>query len=115
MMTDDTFQLRRSVVAGRCLDSLRRPAVPAATPARPAPAARPRPARSRERHHPRAPGRLALAAAQGSIDEVVLPVTEVHARRARSERGGTRAPRLCLHAPVEVRRLRGRDEPRWTG
>ena len=61
-------------------------------------------------------GRLAVAARQGSADEVVLPVTELRARRTsarRQERG--RAVRLCLRAPVEVRRLRSRDAPRWVG
>jgi hypothetical protein len=61
-------------------------------------------------------GRLALAARQGSSDEVVLPVTEIRARRTaarREERG--RTVRLCLRAPVEVRRLRSRDAPRWVG
>jgi len=61
-------------------------------------------------------GRLAVAARQGSADEVMLPVTEIRARRTaarREERG--RAVRLCLRAPVEVRRLRSRDAPRWVG
>lgn len=61
-------------------------------------------------------GRLAVAARQGSGDEVVLPVTEIRAGRAsarRDERG--RTVRLCLRAPVEIRRLRSRDAPRWVG
>jgi len=84
------------------------------------------PAAAQERAHPRTParaasprpriGRLAAAARQGSGDEVMLPVTEIRAGRSaarRDERG--RTVRLCLRAPVEVRRLRGRDAPRWVG
>lgn len=63
-------------------------------------------------------GRLAAASRQGASDEVVLPVTEVRARRsAAAERreDRPRAVRLCLKAPVEIRRLRSRDAPRWVG
>lgn len=77
-----------------------------------APVAAPAPAR------PRPVSRLAAASRQGASDEVVLPVTEVRARRvASAERRETRtrAVRLCLKAPVEIRRLRSRDAPRWVG
>jgi hypothetical protein len=63
--------------------------------------------------------RLAVAARQGSADEVVLPITEIRARRrlnAAVRRGdAARRPALCLHAPVEIRRLRSRAAPRWVG
>lgn len=60
--------------------------------------------------------RLALAARQGSGDEVMLPVTEIRVGRAaaRSEDRG-RPVRLCLRPAVELRRVRGRDAPRWVG
>lgn len=72
----------------------------------------------REHRHHRTIGRLAAAVAQGSSDEVVIPVTEVRVRRrSPAEARAEAAPpvRLCLRRPVEVRRLRGRDAPRWTG
>lgn len=63
-------------------------------------------------------GRLAAASRQGASDEVVLPVTEVRARRAAAaerREARPRAVRLCLKDPVEIRRLRSRDAPRWVG
>ena len=66
------------------------------------------------------PGRLALAAAQSAIDEVILPRVEVRARRgapAASDESvrGARNARLCLRPVVTVRRLRNGDMPTWTG
>lgn len=63
-------------------------------------------------------GRVAAAARQGTADEVVLPVTEVRARRhasAARREPAARSARVCLKAPVEIRRLRSRDAPRWVG
>ena len=109
--------LLRSLAASLCALGLSAvaPAALAQTPPRNASA----PLVARAQLPVRAPlGRLAAAARQGSSDEVVLPVTEVRARRTagverREERA--RAVRVCLKAPVEIRRLRSRDAPTWVG
>lgn len=65
------------------------------------------------------PGRLTAAAAEGGRDEVQLPVTEVRVRRARTadeeQSHRARMRRLCLRAPVEIRRLHRGQMPTWTG
>jgi hypothetical protein len=64
----------------------------------------------------RNPERIALAAAQGASDELVLALTEVRGRRHPVRPRDTQAPPApCLHAPVEIRRLRTRDAPQWSG
>jgi len=73
-------------------------------------APQPRPSR-------RNPERIALAAAQGASDELVLDLTEIRVRRGvRAVSAATPAAAPpCLHAPVEIRRLRSHDAPRWVG
>jgi hypothetical protein len=77
-------------------------------------------AQSRASARPSGPGRLALAAAQSAIDEVILPRVEVRARRgapAQPDESTRRArnARLCLRPVVTVRRLRNAEMPTWTG
>lgn len=80
----------------------------AVTPAAPS-AQQPRPSR-------RSPERVALAAAQGAGDDVVLALTEIRVRRSAVRRAPAAAAAApCLHAPVEIRRLRSHDAPRWVG
>lgn len=78
----------------------------------------PGPALQAPRPSRRSPGRIATAAAQGAGDEVVLALTEIRVRRSAMRRApepaAAEAP-PCLHAPVEIRRLRSHDAPRWTG
>lgn len=72
-------------------------------------APQPRPSR-------RSPERVALAAAQGAGDDVVLALTEIRVRRSATRPApAVAATPLCLHAPVEIRRLRSHDAPRWVG
>jgi hypothetical protein len=101
----------------RCVFAAVALAAPSLSPAqnRPAPAApHGPPAR------PAGPGRLALAAAQSAVDEVILPRVEVRARRGApaavdETARGARNARLCLRPVVTVRRLRNAEMPTWTG
>ena len=97
------------------------PSLAAAQP-RPATAPAPRvaPVADARAARPVGPGRLALAAAQSAVDEVILPRIEVRARRgapavADSSVRGARNARLCLRPVVTVRRLRNGEMPTWTG
>ncbi len=81
--------------------------------------AQPRPATAPARPSP--PGRLALAATQSAIDEVIVPRVEIRARRsapatpAETVARDARNARLCLRPVVTVRRLRNGEMPTWTG
>lgn len=98
-------------------------AQPRPVPAAPTAAARatvPATARAPVTPRPVGPGRLALAAAQSAVDEVILPRIEVRARRgapveAEQSVRGARNARLCLRPVVTVRRLRNGEMPTWTG
>lgn len=72
------------------------------------PPQQPRPSR-------RSAERVALAAAQGASDDVVLALTEIRVRRSATRRAEAPSAPPCLHAPVEIRRLRTTDAPRWSG
>lgn len=65
----------------------------------------------------RNPERVALAAAEGASDDLALDLHESRVRRRVEPHAPAATPAAapCLHAPVEIRRLRTRDAPRWSG